>query len=503
MKTARIPLTHAQIFWLCAGIYCLAWTIVPAFAIANVPIDTLEGYMWGHEWQFGSYKHPPMTGWALEVLAVITQHADWASYLANELADIVTFWAIWQTGRRITDENAALIGVLLLFPIPYYNIIVPEFNPNVLQLPFWALMGWSFYRAVKDNKISDWLLLGVWSAAGLYTKYSSALLLVSLAALMILHPESRRRLCSKGPWLALATTVVLLVPHIVWLFKHDFMPFTYADGRFEHPSFGLLDILIAPALFVFWQAATLLPAVALYIFSFGLPKKIVPASSFDKAFLYFMAFGPAAITALVAITTEGVIRNMWATPFWNFIGLWTVFCFQPVFTRENLRRFAGIALFLFVIGLAGFFSVEKLAPYVTHKTKRINFSGKHFALQISQAWHARYGQPLRYVVGDTWIGGNIAWYAPDRPHQLTDGNYKISPWIDPADIKRYGGVIVWCGYCDTRDKDRIRPPAYLHDAFPRAVIQPPLVFPQATGAKVPEAMVEWAIIPPAGMEEYP
>ena len=362
MKFIQAPLTHSQIFWFCAGLYFLAWIIVPAFAIANVPIDTLEGYAWGHEWQLGSYKHPPLAAWVLEALAIITNRAEWTGFLANELAVITAFWAVWQTGRRIISENAALIGALLLFPIPYYNIIVPEFNPNVLQLPFWALIGWSFHKAVKDNKTTDWFLLGAWSAASLYTKYSSVLLLAALAILLILHPESRRRLRSTGPWLALVTAAALLAPHVIWLFKNNFMPFTYAHERMEHPPFGILAFIIVPTLFIFWQAATLLPAAVLYIFSFGRPAVKIPPHSFDRAFLYFVTFGPAVITAMIAITTQGTIRNMWATPFWNFIGLWMVFFFQPAFTPVSLRRFSYIASFLFIAGLAGFFAVEDLGP---------------------------------------------------------------------------------------------------------------------------------------------
>ena len=507
MKTIQNSLTSVQLFWLCAGVYMLAWIIVPMFAIANVPIDTLEGYAWGHEWPLGTYKHPPLAAWILEALAVLTNRAAWAHFLANQLAVIATFWAVWQTGRRIVSETGAVIGALLLAAIPYYNIIIPEFNPNVLQLPFWALIGWSFHKAVKDDRMIDWLLLGLWSAASLYAKYSSALQLVSLTGLMLYHPEARKRLASKGPWLTVLTTVILLLPHIVWLFENDFMPFTYAASRFEHLPYGPA-FLVVPALFIFWQAATLLPALLLYGISFGIPSKTKTASSFDGMFLCCVTFGPALITCLIAAVSGGVIRTMWATPFWNFIGLWAVFYFQPDFSSKNFRRFIGLWSFIFIAGLVGFFSIEALGPYVTHKAKRINFSGQRFAEQISKIWHQRYHQPLRYVVGDTWIGGNIAYYAGDRPHLLTDGDYKISPWVTPQEIKKHGGIIVWCGtHCDIQDQggrqDQVPTPAYIHTAFPQAEIQPPMIFPQKIGAPVPSAMVEWAVVPPQGMEEAP
>ena len=490
------PLSPAYLFWLITGVYFIAWIIVPTLAISNVPIDTLEGYAWGHEWPLGTYKHPPLAAWVLEALAVVTNRAAWAHFFANQLAVIVTFWAVWQTGRRIVSETGALIGALLLAVIPYYNIIIPEFNPNVLQLPFWALICWSFYRAVKDDRAIDWLLLGLWSGASLYTKYSSALLLASLTGLMIYHPEARRRLTTKGPWLTILTATLLLAPHINWLLKNDFMPFTYAAGRFDHLPYGPAFLLV-PALFVFWQTATLLPAILLYGVSFGSkqPAQKKKTPSFDKAFLYCITFGPALLTCLIAAISGGVIRTMWATPFWNFIGLWAVFYFNPDFSLKSIHRYSILWGALFIVGLIGFFSVEALGPYVTHKAKRINFSGQMFAAQISKTWNQRYHTPLRYVVGDTWIGGNIAYYAPDRPHQLTNGDYKISPWINPEDIKKYGGVIVWCGLrCD--QQDHALTPDYIHTSFPQAQIQPLLTFPQKTSTAIPQGMVEWAILPP-------
>ncbi|MBU6474512.1 MAG: glycosyltransferase family 39 protein [Alphaproteobacteria bacterium] len=493
---ADTALTPTALFWLFAGIYFACWTVVPTFAIANVPIDTLEGYAWGHEWQLGSYKHPPLAAWILEALAILTRRASWAHFFANEVSVFVAFWAVWRTGKRIVGENKALVAVGLLAVVPYYNILIPEFNPNVLQLPFWALIGWSFHRAVKENKTIDWLALGLWSAAGMYSKYSTALLLAALIALMLGHPEARKHLKSKGPWLTILFGMALMMPHIVWLFENRFMPFTYAENRFQHPPYPF-DFIIVPAQFVFWQALTLLPAIVLYAGSFGKPRAAAQGRDipFDKAFLYTVAFGPALITALIAMGTRDVIRNMWATPDWNFIGLWAVYAFTPALSPHRLRRFAGLWIFFFVVGLAGFVYVEALAPYVTHKVKRINFSGKLFAAQISKNWHERYHTPLRYVVGDTWIGGNIAYYAPDRPHLLIFGNYEISPWIKPADIGKDGGVIVWCGLnCDVRDHDAV--PPYLRTEFPQAQIQKALIFPQGTHAQVPLGMVDWAIIPP-------
>ena len=154
----------SQLFWWFAGCHLIIWTVIPTIICRNAPLDVIEGYVWGHEWLMGTYKHPPMQAWILETLALLTGRASWAHFFASQVAIIATFWAVWQTGRKITGEISALVAVMLLEGIAYYNFTSPEFNPNVLQLPFWALACWSFHRAVRDDNLADWLLCsGLWA----------------------------------------------------------------------------------------------------------------------------------------------------------------------------------------------------------------------------------------------------------------------------------------------------------------------------------------------------
>ena len=219
----------ARLFWGFALLHFALWILVPWLTCPNAPVDVIEGYAWGHEWLIGTYKHPPLQAWVLESLAVLTGRAPWAHFMASQLAILVTFIAVWRLGCRTTDSGRALLGVLLLEGVAYYNFTTPEFNPNVLQLPFWALLAWSFHRAVKENRWFDWVLLGVWAAGGLYTKYTTLLFLGVLALVMLCHPEARRRLRGYGPYVTLGVSAVLFAPHILWFFAHAFQPLGYAD----------------------------------------------------------------------------------------------------------------------------------------------------------------------------------------------------------------------------------------------------------------------------------
>ena len=152
-----------------------------------------------------------------------------------------------------------------------------------------------------------------------------------------------------------------------------------------------------------------------------------------------------------------------------------------------------IGCLVFVAGLCGFASVEMGWPYATKIAAKAHFPGRGFAEEIRGRWRERYRQPLRYVIGDTRTGGNIAYFTPERPHLLIDGNYEISPWIDPEEVRKRGAVIVWC----MSDCGVANEPADLRSEFPTAEVQPALTLARETIMPEPPATIGWAILAPA------
>lgn len=367
----KLSASPQSLFWTFALTHLVFWTLIPSLSSQNLPLDVIEGYAWGKEWLIGTHKHPPMQAWILEIVFNLTGRVKWAPYLTSQLAIVTAFWAVWQTGRRVAGEKVGLIGAMLLEGIVYYNFTSPEFNPNVLQLPFWALTGWSFQKAVKDDKIINWFLLGLWAAASLYTKYSSGIFLLTLAAAMLAHRDGRRRLKSVGPYLSVVTAAVLFMPHLLWLIHNDFLPWLYTAGRLERNS-TQYSSLITTILMVAGQIIALLFAILLLIVIYDrrrAPKR-PPAASFDRIFLTFAAFGPFLVMFLMSLVFGYHIRDMWETPFWNFTGLWAVVFMRPALSPIDLRRFAIAWVFVFTAGLICFLANETLSPYVSDKREQ-------------------------------------------------------------------------------------------------------------------------------------
>ncbi len=486
-----------QFFWIFAFFHLVLWTLLPTLVSPNAPLDVIEGYAWGKEWLWGTYKHPPMQAWLLEIIAWTTGKSSWGHYLLSQIAVIVCFWAVWQTGRRIAGEQAGLIGALLLEGIIYYNYTSPEFNPNVIQLPFWALIGLWFHKAIKDNRWHDWAGLGLWTACGMYSKYSTVMFVFSLCIAVLLRPEARRRLRDYGPYFAFAIALLLFTPHLIWQWHHDFLPIQYARHRLipqEGPPATISVLLLASHQFIALFFMGLL-AIILYEKSADAQPLVGNTTRFDRVYLTCAAFGPFISTILVSIFFGLEIHDMWHTPYWNFIGLWAVVMMRPALSQTAVQKFAASWVLIFIVGLVAYFGSEYLHPYVKHTTKRTHFPGPQIAEQITKEWHDRFHTSLDFVIGDTWPAGNVAFYSDDRPSVFIDGDPLISSWINKDEFKAHGGVIVWCITCRVGDKMPARS-EYLLQKYPSAEVQPQISMPRRTGAKVPPVLLGWAIVPP-------
>ena len=488
-----------------ALLHLAVWTLVPTLVSPNAPLDVVEGYAWGHEHLLGTYKHPPMQAWWLEILAFVTRRARFAHFLASQIAIVSALWAVWDVSRVLLDGRRALLAVLLLEGNLYFNVASTEFNPNVLQIMFWALICHAFYFSVTRDKTRYWLLLGLWSACGIYSKYSTAVLLFVLGLLLLAWTDARKKLLSVGPYLALILCLILLAPHAVWLFEHHFLPLTYIQSRVSEPGTAGGAALPVLVRFTGGQIVMLLPMLLLALMQWDDRRAPMTQNGFDLVFLWTVTFGPWFVTCLISLFLHMRLRDMWGAPFWNFASLWLVFSFLGgkdfVFRKRFLVAWGVFSALVPVIYGAIVFG----SPYMGNGIKRVQFPGAELAHLVSSEWKNRYGTPLAYVIGDSWIGGEVGYYAPSRPSLFLDNDPMISSWIDPAEVRLKGGVYLSLP-CPQGCPEAVYAQKHeafagkVHDFYPDADIRPPLVLrPETPSSHPPSVVVDWAIIPPAAV----
>ena len=480
-------------------LHFVIWTALPAFLYHNLPLDLIEALTYGREWQLGYDKLPPLPWWLVEI-TYRTIGYDTAYYALAQVAVISAFALVWRTALPLVGGVGALVAVLIIDGLHYFHYTAAKFNHDVIQLPFWALAGLAFHRALRGGRTRFWLLLGFAIGMALWAKYFVVVLAAPLALFLLLDRAARKRLATPGPWLALGVSVLIASPHLFWLVKNDFLPFAYASARAE-PSRGLIDHVLHPTVFALAQTLFLIPAFLIaaallwHRRTSALPSA---ADQYDRRIMLVLAFGPAATTvALSAITGRGTIA-MWGYPLWLFLGLWIVLEARTTIEPARLMRTVATWSVIFVAFAVGFWTNYSFLPSIDHRYRAAFYPGDRLADEIARRFRAATGRPLVYVIGTMWEGGNIAHYAREQPRVLIDGDPRRAPWIDLGDLRSKGAVVVWtCGEnirsrCDS--DLRAMPPPFRGIAAD-ALVQSPFTLPFRRGDMV--LHVGWAILPPS------
>ncbi|MCK4685380.1 MAG: glycosyltransferase family 39 protein, partial [Pirellulales bacterium] len=160
-------------------LHVVGWTIVPALAQRSLPFDTIEMLYWGHEWQWGYYKHPPLPAWIAEGCWLLFGGADWPLYFCSQICVALCFIAAWRFAREILSPWPALVSVMLLELCPYLNFTTPQWNNNGPTKPAWAFAILFVYLALTRRRPWLWVGAGVSLGLAMLAKYDVLLLIVS------------------------------------------------------------------------------------------------------------------------------------------------------------------------------------------------------------------------------------------------------------------------------------------------------------------------------------
>jgi hypothetical protein len=323
----------------------------------------------------------------------------------------------------------------------------------------------------------------------LWAKYFVVVLAVPIALFLVVDRDARKALKTPGPYVAAAAALVAMAPHLVWLVQNNFLPFAYAEHR-ALPSRGLIDHLWHPLQFGISQAFFLIPSslIALPLFLPRREPQTAPVDTFDRRIVAWLAFGPIiTVLAMAAISGRGTVA-MWGYPLWLFLGLWTVLIAGRGLDKFRLARVVATWAVVFGCLVLAFVANYAVLPNYDHRYRAVFFPGGDLGREISQRYRAVTGRTIVYVIGSMWDGGNVAHYAPEHPRVLIDGKPERAPWIDLADLRTKGAVVVW-----TAGDLNAVPPA-LRTVAVDAAVQPPLLLRDRRGDSV--VQVGWAILHP-------
>ena len=238
---ASLGADRLVLLWL--GVWWIANLVQAGFTeLAN---DEAYYHMFAERLAWGYFDHPPVTAllvWAGERLV----GGELGVRFFFTVLQPLYLWILWRlirpadAGRRDAALFVVVSAATLMLQL-YGFIAVPD-GPLMFTTALFLLT----FKWFSENRRRAWLWMGIAMALMAYSKYHGALVvLFALAA----NPRQllRPALYSSG-----AVALLLLVPHLVWQYEHDWASFAYhLSGRNSVFRPGYVVEFLANVLVVF------------------------------------------------------------------------------------------------------------------------------------------------------------------------------------------------------------------------------------------------------------
>lgn len=439
----------ARKFWWFLWINLIIWTIVPQLRM-SLPMDTQEAIVWGKYSWLGTTKHPPLSGITAYLFYQLFGHWDGALYLLSQVCVVLGVVYIYRLAKMFLDPAKAIMAAAFQFGIIYYNFSSVEFNVNVVSLALWPMCAFYFWRAYQKDRLTDWLLFAALCALNLLNKYVSALQMISFGVFVLISKNALNFLKNYKVYVAIFVCLLILTPHVWWLFENDFAPMTYFASR---SGGGKLTTewrhLIYPLKFF---AAQLEFAAAGIITYFCFYRKNKYASVSLKSafwcecdrqgvvskFILATALIPVSIFVLISMINGHALKSMWGFPCLYMLGIF-VFYFFPLQWNEKKEKMFLQTMFIWSMLFAVVYAVQCL---LTTSNRFTSDCGK-IAHLLEQKWEEKYPyRPLKYVGGSEWTVNLVNLYAQNDVKPMVWLSPKNNPWLDQQDFEKSGALLV-------------------------------------------------------------
>jgi len=454
---ARNPETSVWLVISFALLHGLIWTLalIKLKAAQDVHMDVAEAFAWGQKFQLGYGKHPPLSGWVAGLWFRLFPVADWAAYALAMTTLGIGLMICWFISLRVVDRRRAFFVMVMLALYPIFNFKGFKYNPDLLQLVTLPLVVLAYLNAFEKRTWQSGLWLGLAGALSLMTKYWVLTMIGAIGLAALLHSERLKFLTSPAPWVAIATLVVAMIPHLIWLYDVDFLPLTYAGG-----VYGLGDRAWTARLvrsYIEHNVALLALPIALAMLTLLWPPRWLSrawgrgaSSSINIAqakniwiIQSIVAIGPP----LGALYFEVYMKTDWGISLFFLVPLGLAAIPQLRLPAIALFRITAIWLVLSLATLAG---AARIAAFeIARNPNGANSYGarSQLARELTDAWHQRFPTRWAVVAGTTEVGEPMTFYSADHPAPLTPGELWSSGLTSLDEARRLGFI----GICDTTD----------------------------------------------------
>lgn len=426
-------------------VHIFVWSILPIIRDL-LPTDALECIYWGGLFDFGTHKHPPLCGWLAYFFYNLFGKTDFSMYFLGQIFILGGFVYLFKLGKCFLSETQSALAVMVLEGCYVYSYMsaFDGFNPNFILFLAFPAIAYYFYKSKKENRIVDWILLGTFMGFGFLAKYQTLLLLIPMVMYSLIFKKVRKIYSERGVYIAIIIAFLIFLPHLIWLFNHNFFSFLYfkeCEDSYSQAYFGVIKYLEAPFLFLIEQIYAIAGTVFIFVVTrlrFKIPFKVNTETDFDdRYFLLFMGLFPVLLQALPGLFTGNEIRGTWGYPMVYMVGI-MLFYFFPLKVDEKVFKYVTKWVYS---AMAIIFTVL-LVLFSLEKNFRSRYPYETISNDMKTIFKANTGKELNYVGGYIEFALPLSVYGDFQPKMILDSYGESNPWVSPDKIKKDGAIIM-------------------------------------------------------------
>lgn len=219
--------------WVLVTFGIIAASNLLGMLLVGTHTDEAYYWLWSERLDLGYYDHPPMIAWVIRPFTELFGVNPFAIRLPAIISWALVMAATYRLGRLVFPGSpmTAALSVLVLAIGPLFQFGAHIITPDVPLMLFSTLALLYFYQALESNRVSLWLLAGVFVGASALSKYNAILIPLALLPVMVVTTGGREAWRSPGLWLAILVAAAVSSPVFIWNHLNDWISIKYQLGH--------------------------------------------------------------------------------------------------------------------------------------------------------------------------------------------------------------------------------------------------------------------------------
>jgi len=229
--------------WLFLGLFIL--TCVRLYIIGSIELSPDESYyfLWSEHPDVCYYSKGPGVAAAIWISTHLFGVSEFGVRFFSPLLSLGTSLLLFSFARRLYSESIAIWTVVLMNFLPIFQVGSVLMTIDPLSIFFWTAAMYSFWMALEHTTARDepdelgsgwsfwWPVTGALIGVGFLCKWTNAIQLVSVLALLLSSNRFRSHFRRPGFWSLLLVFVLFTIPPLLWNADNQWITFSHVSHR--------------------------------------------------------------------------------------------------------------------------------------------------------------------------------------------------------------------------------------------------------------------------------